>query len=75
MQTLFSILVLMSSLGVIISVLLQEGDSSGLGALGGEVSDSGWGKNTGASKDSILRKITIISATIFIIATIVLAAS
>lgn len=75
MQTLFSILVLASSLTVIISVLLQEGeDSGGLGALSGNTPDSLFGINQGRSKQAILQRITAISAAIFIVSTLVLAA-
>ncbi|HLR21556.1 MAG TPA: preprotein translocase subunit SecG [Tissierellaceae bacterium] len=75
MQTLFSILVLASALTVIISVLLQEGEEGGgLGAISGNASDSLFGMNRGKSKQVILQRITAISAAIFIVSTLVLAA-
>lgn len=74
MQTFFSILLLVSALGVIISVLLQEGKEGGLGALGGNAPDSLWGVSRGKSKEAILQRATIIFATVFIISTLVLAA-
>lgn len=74
MQTLFSILVLASSLGVIISVLLQEGEEGGLGAIGGGAPESLFGSNRGTTKQAMLQRITVISAAIFVISTLVLAA-
>ena len=74
MQSVFSAFVLISALGLIISVLLQEGDEGGLGAIGGNSPESLWGKNRGSSKDAILQRATIISAVVFVISTLVLAA-
>ncbi len=74
MQSVFSAFVLISALGLIISVLLQEGDEGGLGAVGGNSPESLWGKNRGSSKDAILQRVTIISAVVFVISTLVLAA-
>lgn len=74
MQMLFSILLLISALGVIISVLLQESNEGGLGAVGGNAPTSLWGGNRGKSKEAILQRITIISAVVFIISTLILAA-
>ncbi len=74
MQTFFSILILVSSLTLIMSVLLQEGNDEGLGALGGNSPDSQWGKNRGTSKEAMLQKLTIAAAAIFMISALVLAA-
>lgn len=74
MQTFFSIVLLISALGVIISVLLQEGKEGGLSALGGNAQEALWGVNRGKSKEAILQRITIVSATIFMVATVILAA-
>lgn len=74
MTTMFSILILVSSLSLIVSVLFQEGSDEGLGAMSGNSPDSLWGKNRGTSKQAMLQKITIVSAIIFIISAIALAA-
>lgn len=75
MQTFFSVLILVSSVSLIISVLLQEGADEGLGSIGGgNAADSLWGRNRGTSKEAILQKITIVAAAVFIISAIVLAA-
>lgn len=74
MTTLFSILILVSSLSLIIAVLLQEGSEEGLGAISGNSTESLWGKNRGTSKEAMLSRITVVSAIIFIISALVLAA-
>lgn len=74
MQTFFSVLILASSLTLIMSVLLQEGNSEGLGSLGGNSPDSLWGKNRGTSKQALLLRVTIAAAVVFMISALVLAA-
>lgn len=60
-------------LGVSISavILMQEGKSQGLGALGG-ISDSYWGKNKGRSMEGALEKFTKYGAAGFMLITIVM---
>lgn len=74
MQTLFSILILASSITLIISVLLQEGNDEGLGAISGNSADSLWGKNRGTTKEAMLQRLTVVAAIVFIISALVLAA-
>lgn len=76
MQTFFSILLLISALGVIISVLIQEGSQGGLGASmgGSSAPESMWGKSGVKTKEVLLKRATMISATIFMVSTLVLAA-
>lgn len=73
MTSIFSILILVSSISLIVSVLFQEGSSEGLGTISGNSPDSLWGKNRGTSKQDLLKRITIVSAIIFIISAIALA--
>lgn len=75
MQTVFSAFVLISALVLIISVLLQEGGDGSMGAISGNSPESLWGSNKGTSKDAILQRSTIISAVVFVISTLVLAAN
>ena len=58
-------------LGVAISavILMQEGKSRGLGALGG-IADSYWGKNKGRSMEGALEKFTKYGAMAFMLITI-----
>jgi len=74
MTTLFSVLILAASITLIISVVLQEGSDEGLGTVGGNSPTSLWGKTRGASREQMLRKVTVTSAVIFIISALVLAA-
>lgn len=60
-------------LGVSISavILMQEGKSQGLGALGG-IADSYWGKNKGRSMEGGLEKFTKYGAAGFMLITIIM---
>lgn len=73
MTTLFSVLILVSSLSLIVSVVLQEGSEGGLGTVGGNSSDSLWGKSRGSSRQDMLKRVTVISAVIFLISALLLA--
>lgn len=74
MTIFFSILVLLSSLALIISVVLQEGNDEGISALSGGASGSLFGKSRGTTRADMLKRITVVSAVIFMISTLVLAA-
>lgn len=74
MATFFSVLILVSSISLIISVLLQEGSEEGLGTISGNAPESLWGRNRGTSKEAILQRATIVSAIVFIISALALAA-
>ncbi len=73
MTLFFSILVLLSSLSLIISVVLQEGSEDGLGTISGG-SGSLFGKTKGQSKGELLKKVTVVSSIVFLISTLFLAA-
>jgi preprotein translocase subunit SecG len=73
-KVLFTVLILLSSLFLIASILLQSGKSAGLsGSIAGGA-ETLWGKNKGRSYEGLLEKLTTISAIIFIISALVLAA-
>ncbi|NLY09748.1 MAG: preprotein translocase subunit SecG [Tissierellia bacterium] len=74
MQTFLSIIVLLSSLSLIISVLLQDSKEGGMGAITGGATDTFWGNRGGSPKEAMLRKISTISAIVFMIATVAVAA-
>ncbi|MTI66383.1 MAG: preprotein translocase subunit SecG [Firmicutes bacterium] len=74
MSTVFTVLIIVSSLILIASILLQSGKSAGLsGSIAGGA-ESLWGKNKGRSYEAILSKVTTASAIIFILSALVLAA-
>ncbi|MCF6466649.1 preprotein translocase subunit SecG [Clostridium sp. Cult2] len=74
MTIFFSIIFLISSISLIISVILQESKSEGLGAIGGGGSQGLWGKSKIRSFEAILSRITTISAIVFMISALILAA-
>lgn len=74
MTILFYILIVIASLVLIASILLQSGKSAGLsGSIGGGA-ESIWGKSKGRSYEGILSKITTVSAIVFVISALVLTA-
>lgn len=71
MKIALSILLLIVCLFLIGVVLFQEGNSQGLGAVGG-MAESYWGKNKGRSLEGTLQKLTTIAAILFIVVSLVL---
>lgn len=58
-------------IALVVLVLMQEGKTSGLGAVSG-VAETYWGKNKGRSMEGKLVKITTILAVAFMVFAIVL---
>ncbi len=58
-------------IALVIVVLMQEGKTSGLGAVGG-TSDTYWSKNKGRSSQGMMIKVTRVLAAIFIVLSVVL---
>lgn len=58
-------------IALVIVVMMQEGKTSGLGAVGG-ASDTYWSKNKGRSSQGIKIKITKVLAALFIVLSVVL---
>ncbi|WP_066503608.1 preprotein translocase subunit SecG [Abyssisolibacter fermentans] len=74
MKSVFFVLIILSSLVLIASVLLQSGKSAGLsGSISGGA-ESIWGKNKGRSYETLLGKVTTISAILFVISALALTA-
>lgn len=71
-QLIVNILLVITSIVLIISVLLQKGDSDGLAALGGGGSDSFLGKNKAATLQGKLATITKYSAGVFVLLALVM---
>ncbi len=75
MSMFFSILILVSSIILIIAVVLQEGNSEGMGSMGGGNSPSSlWGKSRGKSRGELLKRLTVGSAVVFMVSALALAA-
>lgn len=67
-----NILMVLASIVLIVSVLMQEGDSDGISALaGGSGSETFFGKNKSTSLQGKLSNITKISATVFVVLAII----
>lgn len=73
-QIVFTILLLLSSLALIVSVLLQKGDADGIAALGGgsQNADSFFGKNKAKTMEGKLATLTKGSAIAFVVLGLVL---
>ena len=61
-------------IALVIVVLMQEGKTSGLGALSG-AADSYWSKNKGRSQEGMLVKIARVLAILFVVLSVVLCTS
>ena len=68
-----TVLLVVSALVVIVSVLLQQGETSGLGAIAGGA-ESFFGKNKAKQYEGKLSLATKISAVVFIVMSLVIAA-
>lgn len=66
-QLIINILLVVSAIVLIVSVLLQKGDSGGMGAImGGSGSDSFLGRNKAKTMQGKLANITKIAAGVFV---------
>ena len=71
MRIALAILLLLDCIFLVGIVIFQEGNSQGLGAVGG-MAESYWGKNKGRSLESTLQKITVVAAVLFIVLSLLL---
>ena len=74
MKIFASIVLIMASLVLIASILLQSGKSAGLSGEIAGGAESLWGKSKGRSYEGLLEKLTTVSAVLFIVVSLVLAA-
>lgn len=74
MEIVARIFLMIASLILIASILLQSGKSAGMsGSIAGGA-ESVWGRNKGRSYEGKLEKLTTISAIVFVIASLLLVA-
>ena len=66
LKIILTIVFVLICIALTVIVLLQEGKSQGLGAIGG-MADSYWGKNKGRSMEGKLVKATKVLAVLFFI--------
>ena len=71
LKTILSVIFVLICLALTVIVLLQEGKSQGLGAIGG-MAETYWGKNKGRSIEGLLVKITKWLAIGFMVVAVIL---
>lgn len=71
METLFIVLLVISSLAIIVCTLLMEPKTEGMGTLSGGETNV-FGKSASRGKEKLLQTIMIVSAIIFLISSILL---
>lgn len=71
LKTIATIIYIIVCIAIVIVVLMQEGKTSGLGALSG-AADTYWTKNKGRSAEGVLVKITGVLAVLFVALSVVL---
>ncbi|NLB50697.1 MAG: preprotein translocase subunit SecG [Clostridiaceae bacterium] len=73
-QIIFIVLDLLACLGLIVTVMMQESKSKGLGVLSGDsgATDTFYGKARGRTKEGVLKKLTTGFAIAFAVFTLVL---
>lgn len=72
MQRLFIGLLLVSSIVIIIATMLMEPKSEGMGALSGSETNV-FGKSASRGKEKLLSLVTIVSAVVFMVTSILIA--
>ena len=71
LKTIVTIAYIVICIALVIVVLMQEGKTSGLGAVSG-AADTYWTKNKGRSSEGVLIKITRVLAVLFVILSVFL---
>jgi len=72
LKVIVTVVYVLICIALVIVVLMQEGKSAGLGAIGGGTSETYWGKNKGRSMEGALEKFTKGLAVAFIVLSVVL---
>ena len=71
LRIVLTVLMIIDSVALTVLVLMQEGNSQGLGAISG-AAESYWGKNKGRSMEGVLIRITRVLAILFMVLAAVL---
>jgi preprotein translocase subunit SecG len=71
LKTIVTIAYIVICIALVIVVLMQEGKTSGLGAVSG-AADTYWTRNKGRSSEGVLIKITRVLAVLFVALSVVL---
>ncbi len=71
LEPLLMILMALMGIGAIICILMQKGTNDNIGSLGGSETDTYAGKNKSKSKESVLRKLTVVFGVLVMILSVV----
>ena len=72
MHSLLIVLQVITSIAIIVSVMMQPSKSDGLSGLVGGTSETFFAKNKTKTAESVLAKVTVVSAICFTITTVML---
>lgn len=70
-KAIFCVIYIIVCVAFTATVLMQEGKSAGLGAIGG-MAETYWGKNKGRSMEGKLERLTLIGAVFFLVGAVIL---
>ena len=71
LEPLLMILMAVMGIGAVIRILMQKGTNDNIGSLGGSETDTYAGKNKSRSKESILRKLTVVFGVLVMVLSVV----
>lgn len=71
-QLIMTVVLMLTSLVLIVSVLMQKGDAEGISALGASTGESYFGRNKDKTVQGKLAMLTKVSAVAFVVLTIVM---
>ena len=71
LEPLLMILMAVMGIGAVICILMQKGTNDNIGSLGGSETDTYAGKNKSKSKESILRKLTVVFGVLVMVLSVV----
>lgn len=71
LKIVLTVLFIIVCVALVVTVLMQEGKSAGLGSISG-AAETYWGKNKGRSMEGLLVKITKVLAVLFMVLAAVL---
>lgn len=74
MQTVMAVITLIISIILIVSVLLQEGNDTGMGATFGGADEKLFGKGSAKGVQPLLKRITVVSGVAFMLVVFVMGA-
>jgi preprotein translocase subunit SecG len=72
LKVIVTVIYVLICVALVVVVLMQEGKSTGLGAIAGGAAETYWGKNKGRSMEGALEKFTKVLAVGFIVLSVVL---